>query len=374
MSNDDQIDKFVQKLKTVFDKSPEGMVISDMTNDDNPIVYANNTFLDMTGYSKQEIVGRNCRFLQNNDRDQSGIKDVRAAIEADEPCRVTLRNYKKDGSLFYNRLSLFPIHDQENKTKFYVGIQDDISDLIMSKEEIAELERLNEFKNEMMGMAAHDLRNPLTVILNYADFLIDDHLNVDAIFNNDQFQQIKEIKEASEYMVQIVENFLDISIFESGTMKLDKKNIDLVELINQAASLSRTSANKKNIAITTHLPDSTLHIEIDRHKFRQVLDNLLSNAIKFSHPDTEIEIGIKQSNKEKSIIVFVKDQGQGIPEDEIDQLFDPFPEISVEATEGEESTGLGLAIVQKIIEAHDGKIEVESEVGTGSTFLINIPK
>lgn len=372
MSDDDQLDSFVQKLKTIFDKSPEGMVISDMTKEDNPIVYANDTFLDMTGYSRQEFVGRNCRFLQDDDREQSGIKLVRDAIEASEPCRVTLRNYRKDGSLFYNRLSLFPIHDQENKTKFYVGIQDDISDLIMSKEEIAELERLNEFKNQMMGMAAHDLRNPLMLIQNFADFLLDNHQE-ENIFTEDQYQMVKEILGTSKYMVNIIEDMLDMTSFESGTINLDKENIDLVELIEKAVSLSLSSARKKNIIITTHLPDSPVKKEIDGHKFRQVLDNLLSNAVKYSNPDTEIKVGIKQLDEDEGITIFVKDQGQGIPEDEIDKLFKPFSEVSVKATAGEKSTGLGLAIVQKIVEAHGGKIEVESEVGVGSTFSTKIP-
>lgn len=372
MPNGDQLNSFIQKLKTVFDQSPEGMVISDMTKDDQPIVYANDTFLNMTGYSWQEIVGRNCRFLQGDDRKQTGIKLIRDAIEADESCKVKLRNYRKDGSLFYNRLSLFPIRDQENKTKFYVGIQDDISDLIMSKKEIAELEKLNKFKNQMMGTASHDLRNPLMLIQNYADFLIDDHQE-EAIFSESQFQLIKEVKETSEYMVKIIEDMLDMSSFESGTINLDKENIDLVELIEKAVSLSLSSARKKNIVITTHLPNSPVKKEIDGHKFRQVLDNLLSNAVKYSNSDTEIEIGISQTDDSERVTIFVRDQGKGIPEDELDKLFIPYAQISVEATAGEKSTGLGLAIVKKIVEAHGGDIEVESEVGAGSVFVIKIP-
>lgn len=372
MSNGDQLDTFVQKLKTVFDKSPEGMVISDMTKDDNPIVYANDTFLNMTGYSKQETVGRNCRFLQGDDREQSGIELVRAAIEAEESCRVTLKNYRKDGSLFYNRLSLFPIRDQEDKTKFFVGIQDDISDLIMSKKEIAELERLNKFKNQMMGMAAHDLRNPLGLIQNFAEFLMDDHQEK-GIFTEDQLSMVKEIKGASKYMIKIIEDMLDMSSFESGTINLDKENIDLVELIEDAVSLNLPSARKKNIVVTTQLPNTPVNKEIDGHKLRQVFDNLLSNAVKYSNPDTEIEVGLKQLDEDGGVTIFVKDHGQGIPEDEINKLFKPFSKLSVKATAGEKSTGLGLAIVQKIVEAHGGKIEVESEVGDGSTFSTKIP-
>lgn len=122
-------------------------------------------------------------------------------------------------------------------------------------------------------MTAHDLRNPLTVILNYADFLIQDHLQ-DEIFTKDRYQMINQIKESSNYMVQIIEEMLDMLSFDSGSVKLKKKNCNLVDLIEETASVSRFSANKKNIAITTHLSDSSFNKEIDAHKFPQVLDNL----------------------------------------------------------------------------------------------------
>lgn len=236
----------------------------------------------------------------------------------------------------------------------------------------AELERTNELKNQMMGMAAHDLRNPLNVILNFAQFLIDDHQQ-ESIFSDDQYMMVEQIKESSKYMVQIIEDMLEMSVFDSGSVKLKKENYNLIDLIEEAATLTRSAANKKNIVITTHLPDSPVHKEIDVHKFRQVLDNLLSNAVKFSSLDTEIEVGINPEDESGKVAIFVKDQGQGIPKDEIDKLFDPFSKISVEATAGEKSTGLGLAIVQKIIEAHGGTIEVDSKVGMGSTFVVKIP-
>lgn len=235
-----------------------------------------------------------------------------------------------------------------------------------------ELERANERKNQMMGMAAHDLRNPLNVIVNYADFLIDDHIQDEAKLTEGQLQLIKQMKESSEYMVHIIEDMLDMSTLESGDMNLKKERCDLVDLIENIVSLNRSSAQKKDIALTTILPDSSLNKEIDAHKMRQVFDNLLSNAIKYSDSGTEVEVGIKPVDETGEVTIFVKDHGQGIPEEEIDKLFEPFADISVEATAGEKSTGLGLAIVQQIVEAHGGKIEVDSEVGEGSTFLVNI--
>ena len=280
-----------------------------------------------------------------------------------------------------NNLRLFIKRHQEsflkkNEWTLYDDMSELNNELANTQRELtkktAELERINELKNQMMGMAAHDLRNPLMLIQNYAYFLIDDHQE-EPLFTEDQYQLIKAIKGSSEYMVQIIGDMLDISAFESGSINLTKKDTNLIELIEDAVSLSRTSANKKNILISTVLPESTINKEVDKHKIRQVLDNLLSNAVKYSNPDTEIEVGFKQSDKAEGVAIFIKDHGQGIPKDEIGKLFEPFSKISVKTTAGEKSTGLGLAIVQKIVEAHGGKIEVESEVGVGSTFLVNLP-
>lgn len=282
-----------------------------------------------------------------------------------------------------NRLRTFikenqqrPGNSKDNEWEMYnemSGLNNELANMQRKlTKKTAELERMNQLKNQMMGMAAHDLRNPLTLIQNYADFLIGDHQE-EAIFTEDQYQLIKEIKGSSEYMVQIIEDMLDMSFFESGSINLEKKNYNLVELAEEAISLSRSSANKKDIVLISHLPDSPVNKVIDAHKFRQVLDNLLSNAVKFSNPGTEIEVGINHIGEAEGVAIFVKDHGQGIPEDEIDKLFEPFSQISVESTAGEKSTGLGLAIVQKIVEAHGGKIEVDSVVGVGSTFVVKIP-
>jgi len=234
----------------------------------------------------------------------------------------------------------------------------------------AELEQLNELKDQMLGMAAHDLRNPLTIILNYALFLIDDH-DEQNFFSEDQLQLVKQIKESSEYMVHIIEDMLDISALESGKITLEKEHTNLLQLIERTISLNRPAANKKNIAISFQAPPDDIFKQVDAHKFQQVLENLISNAIKYSYPESNVTIGIEK--KDEKVLVTVKDEGQGIPKDELKDLFKPFSKTSVQTTAGEKSTGLGLAIVQNITEAHGGSIKVESEVGVGSTFFVSLP-
>lgn len=126
-------------LTQILDSCVNGVTLTDPDLEDAPIVYANKAFEDMCGYPKEEIVGRNCRFLQGNDRDQPEIDKLRQAIKKGEAVEVTLRNYKKDGELFYNRLDIKPLLDDRGNIVYYLGVQYDITDQVKAKQEIEKL-------------------------------------------------------------------------------------------------------------------------------------------------------------------------------------------------------------------------------------------
>ncbi|MFM9154263.1 MAG: PAS domain-containing protein [Methylocystis sp.] len=126
-------------LTQILDSCVNGVTLTDPDLEDAPIVYANKAFEDMCGYPKEEIVGRNCRFLQGKDRDQPEIDKLRQAIKKGEAVEVTLRNYKKDGVLFYNRLDIKPLLDDRGNIVYYLGVQYDITDQVNAKQEIEKL-------------------------------------------------------------------------------------------------------------------------------------------------------------------------------------------------------------------------------------------
>lgn len=129
-------------LAQILDSCVNGVTLSDPDLPDNPIVFANAVFEHMTGYSQEEIVGHNCRFLQGDDREQPGIAEIRAAMAEERPVEVTLRNYRKDGSRFYNRLSIRPLLDPEGKVIYYLGVQYDVTEQVEAQQEIARLAEL----------------------------------------------------------------------------------------------------------------------------------------------------------------------------------------------------------------------------------------
>ena len=247
-------------------------------------------------------------------------------------------------------------------------------ELVMTQRELEqkniELARLNEQKNYFLGMAAHDLRNPMGAIYNSSDLLIEEDLGP---LNDEQKEMIAAVKNASEFMLNLVNDFLDIAHIESGKLTLKKEDVDIFSLIKTNVQFNQNFAVKKQISLDFQYTDieSLPMISLDGSKIQQVMNNLISNAIKYTHSGGAIQVILEK--KDDQIHIAVRDNGQGIPEDEIQNLFAPFQRTSVESTAGEKSTGLGLAIAKKIVNAHNGEIWVKSQVGEGTTFHISLP-
>ncbi len=128
-----------QVLSKILDSCVNGVTLADPDREDMPIVYANKAFENMTGYSQEEIIGRNCRFLQGEDREQEARYQLRQAIENSEPTEVTIRNYRKDGQLFYNHLMISPLFDSNGKVLYFLGVQYDVTNQVTAAEEIKRL-------------------------------------------------------------------------------------------------------------------------------------------------------------------------------------------------------------------------------------------
>ncbi len=232
----------------------------------------------------------------------------------------------------------------------------------------AELERLNALKNQFLGMAAHDLRSPLSVLLGYSEFLLEDLRDS---LSPEHLEFLDTIQSSSQFMLQLVNELLDVSIIESGRLDLHIEAADLAEVTRHSVTLNRVLAERKQISVILHQEGDIPLMWVDAGKIRQVLDNLLSNALKYSHPGTTVTVSLAQRDQE--VVLSVADRGQGIPAGEMDKLFQWLSKTSVRSTGGEKSSGLGLAIAKRIVEGHRGRLWAESVVGQGTTFYVALP-
>ncbi len=233
----------------------------------------------------------------------------------------------------------------------------------------AELMRLNEQKNRLLGMAAHDLRSPLSVVQSYSEFLRDE---AGEILDEEQRRFVDAIWDSSRFMLSIIDDLLDVAQIEAGTLKLELAETDVVDLVQRIVVLNQVLASRKAIRLELATPTEPVLLFVDGRKIQQVLNNLLSNAIKFSHRDSTVWI-VVQAGADMTRIA-VRDEGEGIAAEDVPRLFQPFGRGSRTGTAGEPGTGLGLAIVRRIIEGHGGQVTLESAPGKGSTFTIALPR
>jgi signal transduction histidine kinase len=230
------------------------------------------------------------------------------------------------------------------------------------------LQRINEEKNEILGMAAHDLRNPLGAIQAYGELLRDTKA---ALSIEERGEIIERIGLLSTSMLHLVSDLLDISAIEAGKLKLDLQETDLVPLVQANVAVNSLLARRKHVALVFHNHGPGSVARVDRTKMEQVLDNLITNAIKFSPAGAQVTVRLYQDDG--AAVIAVCDEGPGIPAQEREKLFQPFCRAGTQGTWGEPSTGLGLAIVRRIVEAHGGRVWMESEINKGSTFYVSVP-
>ncbi len=232
------------------------------------------------------------------------------------------------------------------------------------KEKNAEIEKASAFKNEVLGMVAHDLRNPIGAIESVTLIMELDEMDDDTADN------VYMIKASCTKAMSIINDLLEVAKNDSSDV-IETQRLELNQLLRNIIEMWRFRENIKNeIILTSNQPEVFAAINVE--KFQRVIDNLISNAIKFSKETDKVEVNVTQSKT--GILVEVKDYGLGIPKEMLPHIFERFSKAGRQGIRGEQSTGLGLSIVRQIVEKHHGQIEVQSDEKKGSSFRISLPQ
>jgi two-component system phosphate regulon sensor histidine kinase PhoR len=232
--------------------------------------------------------------------------------------------------------------------------------------DISRLKELERVRQDFVANVSHELRTPLTTIKGYAETLLEGALKEDVAF---QFIQI--IKKHADRLTKIVEDLLMLSRIESKEFRLNKESIPLQDLVSDVLDYVREAAEKKKISINRSEPFPFLKVEVDRNYLEQVLINLIDNAIKYTPDGGRIMISVVEKDG-KEIEFSVHDNGIGIPREDIHRIFERFYRVDKGRSQESGGTGLGLSIVKHLIQAHGGRIWVESRLGEGSIFYFTL--
>ncbi|QDV26502.1 chemotaxis protein CheB [Aureliella helgolandensis] len=356
-----------------IESAVNGIIISDPLQSGNPITYANQGFLALTGYERDEVLGRNCKFLQGAKTDPETIQTIRAALDRGEPVRVTLLNYRKDGSEFWNDLQITPVFDLDGEVRHFVGVQHDITNQMTAQKALQEANaaslRANEAKNSFLATMSHELRTPLTAVLGFADILRSESEEPDYL------EKVDTIKRNGTYLLALLNDILDLSKVEAGKMRFERQRVDIRRVMADIENLMSNRSQDAQVALqfeyATQLP---AEITADEVRVRQILVNLISNALKFTEAGhVTVSTVVNHDARGRRLEISVEDTGIGITPKQMERLFQPFSQANKQTTRKFGGTGLGLSISKRLAEGMGGTILAASRLGKGSRFTLLLP-
>ena len=361
--------RFAEALAVSVAAAPTGVVISDPNLPDCPIVFANPAFHRITGYPPEEVIGRNCRFLQGPRTDRAAIAAIRQAIADARPIDIRLVNYRRDGKRFVNELHISPVHDEAGKLLYLLGIQHDVTERVRAEDAARRAqraaERANAEKSDFLAFVSHEVRTPLNGVLGTLSLLLDTPLD------SEQRAYAETARRSGETLLWTVNELLDLSRIEAGKLELEEIAFDLGQPLREVLALQAAAAADKGLRLTASL-DAALPARVmgDPRRLRQVLLNLVDNAIKFTAAGT---VDIRVGHKAGRIEVEVRDTGAGIPAPLRKRLFRRFQQADAGTARRHGGSGLGLMICRRLVGLMGGEIGVESEEGRGSVFRFDLP-
>ncbi len=348
------------------------------------ITYINDTFCEISGYSRAELLGQDHRIVNSGHHPKSFWKDMFAALARDGVWHGEVCNRAKNGKEYWVATTNVAARDGKGRITRFVSIRADITErqrteaaLAVKTQQFAaaceSAEGASRAKSEFLANMSHEIRTPMTAILGFADVLAEEGDSPDT--RELRTEALATIRRNGEHLLAIINDILDLSKIEAGKMSIERTLISPAAIIQDVVSLMRVRSAAKDLALEaiyeTPIPRT---IECDPLRLRQVLVNLLGNAIKFTDKGSiAIRVAITGEGADAALRVSVHDSGIGMTPEQVGQIFGAFSQVDSSATRRFGGTGLGLMISKSLVEMLGGQMNVSSEPGKGSTFTFALP-
>jgi PAS domain S-box-containing protein len=356
-----------RQLSEAVEQSPVTIM---MTDTDGHIEYVNQRFTETTGYTLEEVLGRNPRFLKTDDQETQKFEQLWAKIKEGKSWRGEFRNRRKDGTIFWESAYIAPMFNHEGKITHFLGIKEDISRL---KEQSLALEaardaaeKASRAKSEFLGLLSHELRTPLNQITGPCDLM------AQTITDPETVELVQMAKGAAGRLLTLVDRILTFSELDLGTLNFEVEIIDTRHFLGTALKAFETAATNRGIDLRMVNADKMPStINFDRAVLLRIIHILIENEVKFASPGP-VSMGFRKAN-ESSIEFFISDTGPGIPAESLKTIFEPFRQSDMSSRRAHEGVGIGLAIASQLARLSGGDLRVASAHGHGSTFVFRFP-
>ena len=355
------MDAELRMLSTALEQSPRMIIITDTKGS---IEYVNQKFTKLTGYTLEEVIGKNPRILKSGKNPPEMYKRLWETITSGCEWHGELLNKKKDGGLYWKCSSLSPIRSSEGVITRFIDISEDIT---KHKEAEDKIKEAIEAKTNFTSMVSHELRTPLTTIEESIAVILD---GLTGVINDEQKEYLTIAKRNVDRLARLINNVLDFEKLESGKTEINIQENDINEVVKEAHETMAPIIAEKGLNLIVKADEKLPRLKFDRDSIIQVLENIINNAIKVTYKGS---ITIITDKGDDGIHVSVEDTGIGIRKEDMNKLFHEFEQLARGKDRKTGGTGLGLAISKKIIEKHNGKIWAESEPGKGSIFHFTLP-
>ncbi len=348
-----------EKFRLLYENAPIGIMLVDI---DGRITECNEYLLTLLGYSRTEFIGKKSfDFLPEDFKEYKSLAFEQLLNRNANQIYLEEKRITKDGRHLWTGCYSNAWFDRDGKFLFKLDFIVEIENRKKSEEELL---KLDESKNAILNIVAHDLRSPIGGIISLIQIMLEDDQNA----ANKKYLEMAEV--SGNHVLNIANDILEMTQATDVKNFIDKELTELNRFLVNCIQFQELQAKEKNIEILFKSSVEKLYFEINRDKMMRVITNLLSNAIKFTRETGTIELSLSLKNKRP--LITVSDNGIGIPKSKQPFLFEKFSPARRAGTKGEKSTGLGMFIVNEIIERHNGKITFESEENKGTTFYIEL--